>query len=291
MVKTLYENVICIGTGQLVYDCAQIAKQYNLSPLVIEYKITDKSALQKKCLAYNIDYICMDKEGLTKKLKGIEKKSLIVSAASTYIMPDEILKKKNLTIINWHNSLLPAHKGRNAECWCIFEGDKETGITWHEITSVIDGGDIYCQESFPLTSDDTALGVFHKQCELGKITFAKICKDILLGRMKIAKQEKTEGETFHYAKDRPADGILDINKDFDYISRFLRAYDYGALHLLGEIKTYIAGKYYSFMRYKIKEMTLDSVDEGFIGEKYVFCKDRKVIELLNIKVIGEKNER
>jgi UDP-4-amino-4-deoxy-L-arabinose formyltransferase/UDP-glucuronic acid dehydrogenase (UDP-4-keto-hexauronic acid decarboxylating) len=47
--------------------------------------------------------------------------------------------------VNIHPSLLPQYKGPSPTNWAIIEGEKETGVTIHRLTAVVDSGDILMQ--------------------------------------------------------------------------------------------------------------------------------------------------
>ena len=56
---------------------------------------------------------------------------LIISANNEYIFPAELVKLENVTIINFHYSLLPLYRGVNIPTWVIYNEEKYTGVTWH----------------------------------------------------------------------------------------------------------------------------------------------------------------
>lgn len=53
-------------------------------------------------------------------------------------------------IVNYHNSVLPEHRGCNAVEWACLLGDQRVGYSYHSITSEeIDAGRVVLQEEFP----------------------------------------------------------------------------------------------------------------------------------------------
>ncbi|EOI6157098.1 formyltransferase family protein, partial [Campylobacter coli] len=75
------------------------------------------------------------------------------------------------TIINYHNALLPFHRGCNAHIWSIWENDKKTGITWHMVKESIDTGDILVQKEIKLDNNCTALSLLNAQHKLALTLF------------------------------------------------------------------------------------------------------------------------
>lgn len=53
-------------------------------------------------------------------------------------------------VINFHDSLLPQHRGVGATSFSIYRGDERTGFTFHRMTEAIDTGPILLQASFPV---------------------------------------------------------------------------------------------------------------------------------------------
>jgi methionyl-tRNA formyltransferase len=56
--------------------------------------------------------------------------------------------------INFHDALLPRHRGPNTTGWAFRAGDAETGLTVHRIGANFDTGPILAQTRFPIADDD-----------------------------------------------------------------------------------------------------------------------------------------
>ncbi len=86
---------------------------------------------------------------------------LIVLAGYLKIISNEILEKYKNRIINIHPSLLPKYGGKgmygiNVHKAVLLAGEKESGPTVHQVTNVIDGGEILIQEKVDITDCKTA---------------------------------------------------------------------------------------------------------------------------------------
>ncbi|MBQ7834050.1 MAG: hypothetical protein IJ336_10860 [Lachnospiraceae bacterium] len=277
----VYEQIYIIGSGQLAYDCALIGKKYIDNVKVFELKVTESTVLEKLCEKSRIFYTTVSTAGLTEYLKKEKHSTLIVSAASVYLLPEEIIGMDNYTIINWHNALLPKHKGRNAEVWAIYEGDAATGVTWHYITGQIDGGDILCQEEIAITETTTAMSLYRQQISLGKEMFESFCENLLRGACGACKQVDSGEESMHFSKQRPNGGVLDLTWNIHKISGFLRAMDYGSLLLMGKMKIKLQDKFYEFYRYKIKTAE-ESIEhrEVIVEEGILTIKEKDTIIII-----------
>lgn len=276
-----FSKAYIIGSGELPLAVAHTMSRYLEDIIILEVKLTEGSFLEKKCAQEDLNYNALPKKDITGLLLEEKTKSLIVSASSTYLIPDSIISKDNFFIINWHNALLPAHKGRNAECWAIFEGDKETGITWHMLTSDVDAGDIIIQRTIPIGDDETSLGLFKKQIEAGEETFEEIAPLIVKGEVQTSPQNKSVESVMHYSKDIPNEGLLDPSWGYEKTSCFLRSMDYGAFKLLGDSMVTVDGEVYCFRKYDLNGDP--GLPEGFDGTNLVLKKNGKTIILKKLK--------
>lgn len=169
---------------------------------------------------------------------------------NTYIFPENIIEDPNFYGINYHNSLLPVHRGMNAEAWAIFDMDRETGITWHEISSAIDKGAVISQRSFVLTEQMTSIQLLKIQTELAFVAFCEFAGELIDGKPGSVPQDQS-GCRIHRIKDIPNDGFLDLSWGKKQMMAFLRAMDYGGLNHLGIPKIQLDSRIYTWRRYKL----------------------------------------
>lgn len=80
---------------------------------------------------------------------------LIISGGFPWRLPADVLALPRLGAINFHDALLPRHRGPNATGWAFRLGDRETGITIHRVTPAFDAGPILAQARVPISDDDT----------------------------------------------------------------------------------------------------------------------------------------
>jgi methionyl-tRNA formyltransferase len=80
---------------------------------------------------------------------------LIISGGFPWRIPADVLALPRLGAINFHDALLPRHRGPNATGWAFRLGDTETGLTIHRISSEFDTGPVLAQVRVPITDDDT----------------------------------------------------------------------------------------------------------------------------------------
>lgn len=56
--------------------------------------------------------------------------------------------------VNYHDSLLPAHAGMGATSFSLYEGDPESGFTFHDMVPEVDAGPILLQGAVPICERD-----------------------------------------------------------------------------------------------------------------------------------------
>ncbi len=79
---------------------------------------------------------------------------LIVSGGFPWRIPADVLALPRLGAINFHDALLPRHRGPNATGWAFRLGDAETGLSIHRLTPEFDAGPILAQARIPISDED-----------------------------------------------------------------------------------------------------------------------------------------
>ncbi len=87
-------------------------------------------------------------------------------------------------IVNIHPSLLPRHGGpgmwgRHVHEAVIASGDLQSGITIHQVTEEIDGGDILFQTSCPVLSGDTPATLAARVQRLEHLHYPRVIEQLL----------------------------------------------------------------------------------------------------------------
>jgi methionyl-tRNA formyltransferase len=90
----------------------------------------------------------------TKRVEDLEPELIWVNSYSM-IVRNDVLNIPKLGGINIHGALLPQYRGCNPTEWAIINGEHETGVTLHEMSSEIDEGNIIAQKKVPLYYADT----------------------------------------------------------------------------------------------------------------------------------------
>jgi methionyl-tRNA formyltransferase len=282
----MFENIIVIGSGTVANRCAKILKTKNYNPLFCE--ILDNSIFSSKnfCSANEIDFIQVEKKEIKDYFLNISAKTLIVSASNRYLFPLDILLKENISVINYHGSLLPKFPGRNAEAWAIFEGERIGGITWHYVVTDIDAGDLIIQKSTPISSKTTSVSLLRDYSILAINAFEEIIDGVISDTIVSKPQNSSQKESIRYSWVKPNEGELDLDWDGTKISVFLRAMNYGPLKTFGEPFFRYNQQTYTFSKYEISENEDFENISNFELSKLYFCiqKNSNKFILKNLKI-------
>lgn len=84
----------------------------------------------------------------------LQETDFIVSYGYRHILGDDILTEFSHRAINLHISLLPWNKGADPNLWSFLE-DTPKGVTIHELSNALDGGDIVMQKKVRFNSNET----------------------------------------------------------------------------------------------------------------------------------------
>ncbi|HYX01430.1 MAG TPA: formyltransferase family protein, partial [Reyranella sp.] len=150
----------------------------------------------------------------------------LFSIANLRLIPKETLARAKRAAINFHDSLLPAYAGLNAPSWAIMADETRHGVTWHEMTTDIDGGRVLRQQSFAITSEDTAFTLNARCYEAGAEAFEHLIEDLKHDRF--ASVAQTGTRSYYGRSDRPRGAAtVDLGRPAAEISALARALDFG----------------------------------------------------------------
>jgi methionyl-tRNA formyltransferase len=107
-------------------------------------------------------------------------------------------------ILNLHNSPLPRYRGMTPINWALKNGEREHGVTLHEVTEGVDAGPIVGQLRYPIDPEqDEVIDVYHRALAHGWTLMA----DCLPRLRTLPGQPQDERDATHYtSQDLPALG-------------------------------------------------------------------------------------
>ena len=199
-------------------------------------------------------------DGIEAALKGV-KDALLISAYNLYIFKDETVD--NNTIINYHNALLPWHRGVMATVWAVWAGDSEAGMSWHIVDRGIDTGAVLVQRAVEVAPDLDAITLSAQINNLALQSLSDAIENLVHGkRATLTRTVDDELHGYHALKDRPNHGVFDRTWDQATASRFLRAMYAAKMNQVKAPEIEIDGKKHAFLKWKFKEniLTIKTVD-------------------------------
>lgn len=143
------------------------------------------------------------------------------------IIPEEVLELPRKAAINFHDGPLPRYAGMYAPAWALLQGESEYGVTFHEMTSGADEGEIYAQRVFPIAADETSLTLNTRCYETAIEAFEELIIGLAAGTATGQAQDLSE-RTYFARHSRPeAAAVLDWGRPATELARWVRAMDFG----------------------------------------------------------------
>ncbi|MGX7674550.1 formyltransferase family protein [Plantactinospora sp. DSM 117369] len=130
--------------------------------------------------------------------------------------------------INFHSSPLPRYAGVHQTSWAIVNGETTYGVTWHLMTSQVDGGDMLAQRRFPVADDETTLTLGMKCHDHGLAAFEALLEDLETDRLRPERQDLSQRTYYPRRRRMPASGLVRWDRPAVEAERLCRAADLGA---------------------------------------------------------------
>lgn len=213
-------NCILIGEGNLLIECAEILIRNHHQ---IKGIISPSQAIALWAKNHNLLYF----ENL-QQFKQIFtlRCNYIFSIVNHTILNQEVLELAD-TAINYHNALLPAYAGVNATSWAIINGEKQHGISWHEMNLEVDTGKIFKQVKIELEPTETALTLNAKCYQAAIVSFQELSEELATKKTTTKFQDLQQRSYCARYQKPPALGIIDFNSSAIVIDNLVRGLDFG----------------------------------------------------------------
>lgn len=214
----------------------------NIVAVVTPY-VSEKNARFSRVLdvakAYGITIYQVTNESIVNTVNSIDA-DVLLSCGFSFKIPDAVINHFEHSI-NVHPTLLPCYRGYRSGPYILINGEKESGVTVHKLSSEIDKGDILYQESFPVSNFDTPKSMKRKTDECEKETVLEALRLIESNNVKYRKQDESLASTYNYMR-TPKDSLIDCTKPLIELYNEIRACDaedYPAFFYIGEEKVCI----------------------------------------------------
>jgi methionyl-tRNA formyltransferase len=141
------------------------------------------------------------------EIVGEAKPAVIYSFYYRYLIPESVLAMARLGAFNMHGSLLPAYRGRAPVNWMLVNGEREAGVTLHQMVARADAGDIVGQRAVAIDDSDNALTLYRKLVPLGVELVDEMHPLIVAGNPPRRKMDISKGS--YFGRRKPEDGRID----------------------------------------------------------------------------------
>ncbi|MGB7249495.1 MAG: methionyl-tRNA formyltransferase [Phormidesmis sp.] len=119
-----------------------------------------RKASNSDCPIWQPERIKKDRDALT-QLEALKADAFVVIAYGQ-ILSQQILDMPRLGCINAHGSILPAYRGAAPIQWCLYKGERETGVTTMLMDAGMDTGPMLMKETVAIDLLDNAWQVAEK---------------------------------------------------------------------------------------------------------------------------------
>ncbi len=208
-----------IGDESLAAQCAEIARQHGLTVAVIA-----TNNAQVRAYALDAGIACIDSESDLATTLAEHEFDVLLSVANLRVLSDSVLALAPINI-NFHDGPLPGYAGLNVTSHAILGGETTHAITWHIMTSDVDGGEIITTEPMPILADDTSFSLNARCYEAGVQSFGRVAAQLAAGLVQTTPQPSGEHRMFGKFA-RPA-AILDPTAPAAATDRLRRALSLG----------------------------------------------------------------
>lgn len=209
------------------------------------------SAVKKIALNHNIPIwqpkrIKKDQDTLS-QLKNSQADAFVVVAYGQ-ILSLEILQMPKVGAINVHGSILPQYRGAAPIQWCLYNGDRQTGITTMLMDEGMDTGDMLLKAYTDINLFENAYQIAEKLANQGA--------DLLIETLE--KLESNEIQAVPQNNEEATYASL-INKD-----NFIVDWNKSAIAIHNQIRGFYPNCFTSFRDDKLKIMATIPMDDDYL---------------------------
>ncbi|MEZ5918577.1 MAG: formyltransferase family protein [Alphaproteobacteria bacterium] len=225
-------KIAIIGRSEILYDTAILLREagHDIALVVTskeapEYTKTAKDfealAAQAGCPFVKTAKI----EDIFPVLDKIGNIDIAVSVNYAGIIPQNVIDRFSLGILNAHGGDLPRYRGNACQAWAILNGEDKIGLCIHRmIGGELDSGDIIARDYYPLTLDTTITAVWTWINSRVPGLFAQAVEALATDPAYVLEvQSKDPNDALRCYPRRPEDGRIDWQRSALEILRLINA--------------------------------------------------------------------
>ena len=227
--KKTSEPIVFFGSGPVAAESLRLlAQNFNIKTVVTKPKPAHHKAkfpVLDVAAEINSEVILTStKADLVEQMQTFKSASRLgIVIDYGIIIPQEVIDRFELGIINSHFSLLPRWRGADPITYAILNGDQKTGISLMKIVEQLDEGPLLAQAEMSLSEEANSTTLTNDLIELSDSLLSDIVPKYLNGEIKLTEQAD-KGITYSN-KLKKEDGRLDFNKSAEVLERQIRAFN------------------------------------------------------------------
>ena len=225
-------NILYIGSSgplslipfkKLLSSEHRIAAVGIYDPIIFDNKII---ALENESLALAAKQAEIPVIDLSQPVKDIARScsgftiDLMLMSCYSKRLPDALIHLADKGCYNLHPSLLPAYRGPEPIFWQMKHAS-EMGVSWHQVVSDFDAGDIAAQKKVIFDDGLTHAEISLLLAETAADLMPELLTQISTSTLQCTKQDVAQLSYFSYPQ--PSDFIIDTSSDAQQIYNFMSA--------------------------------------------------------------------
>ena len=139
--------------------------------------------------------------------KGLSSADAGISWLYSQIISTTDLVRYPQGILNMHGGKIPEYRGASVLHWSIINGERELGITWHELVEAVDAGPIWVESTIPIPPSSTALEMRSAMISEGLGLFPKAWERFREPDARPVYPDLSKGRVWRQR--RPSDGLIE----------------------------------------------------------------------------------
>jgi methionyl-tRNA formyltransferase len=215
-------KVVFFGTPEISIPFLEMLVQHKEINVAAVVTRPDKAVGRKQTITkspvkilaekYDLDVLQPEKidDGFSEIIKKYKPDFNVVISYGA-ILPNLVLQTPEHGSVNVHFSLLPKYRGASPVQTALLNGDKETGISFIEMSEELDKGDIYYIKKLNIEEEDNSESLLDKLSQIGAIVLPSVLRDIYDGVLTPIPQD--ESNSSYCYKIKKEDALVDPSKN------------------------------------------------------------------------------
>ncbi len=159
-----------------------------------------RSGLAQLCRTYGVEAFYendVNSRSFLEKAAGLDL-DLIISVAASVIFREGLLNLPKRGCLNIHNGKLPRYRGMMPVFWQLYHGEKEIGITVHEMNVKLDDGRILLQEGVPVEPGETLDSLMRRMKRVAARMIIRILAEMEAGSVQYRENPSADASYYSF---------------------------------------------------------------------------------------------